>query len=77
MVDETSEASQKHIQSASNRFTCRTYNCGELRSKHVGERVTLCGWLEYQRMNKFVVIRDGYGHTQLLIHDKVRLKVLY
>ncbi|KAF2905412.1 hypothetical protein ILUMI_00764 [Ignelater luminosus] len=70
LVDETSEISQRHIQSGSNRFTCRTYNCGELRLKHVGERVTLCGWLEYQRMNKFVVIRDGYGHTQLLVDDK-------
>ncbi|KAK5646722.1 hypothetical protein RI129_005186 [Pyrocoelia pectoralis] len=61
---------EDHVtQSKSNKYTCRTYNCTELRTENVGERVTLCGWLEFQRMNKFLVIRDGYGHTQLLIKD--------
>ncbi|KAF5298487.1 hypothetical protein FQR65_LT01266 [Abscondita terminalis] len=53
-----------------NKFTYRSYNCEQLRLEHVGERVTLCGWLEYQRMNKFLVLRDGYGHTQVIIKDQ-------
>ncbi|XP_057672211.1 aspartate--tRNA ligase, mitochondrial [Diorhabda carinulata] len=51
------------------KYTNRTHTCGGLRSTDVGENVVLCGWLEYQRMNKFLVLRDSYGHTQLLIRD--------
>ncbi|KAK4880520.1 hypothetical protein RN001_008666 [Aquatica leii] len=65
-----SQEENVHINLNSNRFTYRTYNCEQLRLQNVGEKVTLCGWLEYQRMNKFLVIRDGYGHTQLIIPDK-------
>lgn len=56
--------------SKTNKYTNRTHTCGALRSTHVGENVVLCGWLEYQRMNKFIVLRDSYGHTQLLIKDE-------
>lgn len=56
-----------------NEFTCRTHNCGELRDKHAGEKVTLCGWLEFSRMSRFLTLRDGYGHTQVLIPKEVRL----
>lgn len=50
-----------------NEYTCRTHNCGELRETDVGKEVTLCGWLEYSRMNKFFTLRDAYGHTQVMI----------
>nr|CAI5866150.1 unnamed protein product [Callosobruchus analis] len=53
-----------------NRYTIRSYTCGELSSKNIGESVLLCGWLEFQRMNRFVVLRDSYGETQLLVDDK-------
>ncbi|KAJ8920920.1 hypothetical protein NQ315_015713 [Exocentrus adspersus] len=53
-----------------NKYTNRSHTCGELRSGNVGQTVTLCGWLEYHRMNKFVVLRDSYGETQLLLNDK-------
>lgn len=52
-----------------NRFTQRTHTCGELRDCHVGQEVTLCGWIEYQRMTKFVTLRDAYGSTQLVAPD--------
>ncbi|CAG9860263.1 unnamed protein product [Phyllotreta striolata] len=53
-----------------NKYTNRTHTCKELRLNNVGEKVVLWGWLEFQRMNKFVVLRDGYGQVQLLVDDK-------
>lgn len=50
----------------------RRYNCGELRAHHIGRRVTLSGWVQRARSIGddlgFVVLRDGYGTTQLLLH---------
>lgn len=57
-----------------NKYTERSCTCGELRREHVGRKVTLCGWLEFQRMNTFVVVRDAYGQTQLLIREDVRIE---
>lgn len=54
-----------------NSFTYRTHNCGELCATDEGKEVTLCGWLEYLRMNKFFTLRDGYGQTQILIPDEL------
>uniref|UniRef100_A0A3Q2Q6A5 Aspartyl-tRNA synthetase 2, mitochondrial n=1 Tax=Fundulus heteroclitus TaxID=8078 RepID=A0A3Q2Q6A5_FUNHE len=45
----------------------RTHTCGELRSYHVGEKVTLCGWVQYLRQDLFVILRDFSGLTQVLI----------
>ncbi|CAJ1071419.1 aspartate--tRNA ligase%2C mitochondrial isoform X1 [Xyrichtys novacula] len=45
----------------------RSHTCGELRSDHVGERVTLCGWVQYLRQDQFVILRDFSGLTQVLI----------
>lgn len=59
-----------------NDFTYRTHNCGELRDSHVGSDVTLCGWLEYSRMKKFITLRDGYGHVQIIIPDEVWLHLI-
>ncbi|KAJ4427940.1 hypothetical protein ANN_23950 [Periplaneta americana] len=52
-----------------NKFTQRSHTCGELRDIHVGQEVRLCGWIEYQRMAKFVTLRDAYGSTQLVVPD--------
>lgn len=54
-----------------NEFTYRTHNCGELRAKDEGKEVTLCGWLEYSRMNRFFTLRDGYGRIQVLIPNEL------
>ncbi|XP_070701257.1 aspartate--tRNA ligase, mitochondrial [Pempheris klunzingeri] len=45
----------------------RSHTCGELRSDHVGEQVTLCGWVQYLRHDLFAILRDFSGLTQVLI----------
>ncbi|XP_017086699.1 LOW QUALITY PROTEIN: aspartate--tRNA ligase, mitochondrial [Drosophila eugracilis] len=55
-----------------NKFADRTHNCGELSSNDINEKVTICGWLEFQRMNKFFILRDAYGQTQVLLSPKTR-----
>ncbi|GFY43535.1 aspartate--tRNA ligase [Trichonephila inaurata madagascariensis] len=52
-----------------NNFTWRSHTCGELNSNHVGQEVTLCGWTTYQRWNKFIILRDAYGLTQIIFND--------
>ena len=52
----------------------RTHTCNELRLEHVGQTVTLVGWLENMREVgnnfAFIVLRDFYGTTQLVIDDE-------
>ena len=56
----------------------RTQTCGELRLKHVGQKVTLAGWMENVRevggSLAFVVVRDFYGKTQLVIEEEALLR---
>lgn len=48
-------------------FVARTNTCGELRSSHLGQEVTLCGWIQYRRQNLFLVLRDCHGLVQVVI----------
>lgn len=55
-----------------NKFANRTHTCNELTGENVGEKVIICGWLEYLRLGKFLILRDSYGQTQVLLTDKVK-----
>ena len=52
----------------------RTHNCGELRAQHAGEHVKLVGWMENVRevggSLAFVVLRDFYGTTQIVVETE-------
>ena len=56
----------------------RTHTCNELRMEHIGQTVTLVGWLENMREVgnnfAFVVLRDFYGTTQLVIDSEEMFK---
>lgn len=52
----------------------RTHTCGELRLTNIGEKVTLCGWI--QRIRNlggmvFIDLRDRYGITQLAADENI------
>ena len=47
----------------------RSHHCGQLRTSHINEEVTLSGWVQKSRDKGFVIwvdLRDRYGITQLI-----------
>jgi len=55
-------------------FQSRTHTCNELRSDNIGETVTIVGWYEnIRKVSKnlgFLVLRDFYGTTQVVIETE-------
>ena len=58
----------------------RTHNCNELRITNVGEQVKICGWLENVRQVSknlaFLVLRDYYGTTQVVVETEEIMEII-
>ncbi len=58
----------------------RTHTCNELRIEHVGQKVKIVGWMENVREVgnnfAFVVVRDFYGTTQVVIENEDMMRVV-
>ena len=58
----------------------RTHNCGELRLCDAGKQVTIVGWLENVREVganfAFLVLRDYYGTTQVVVDSEEMMQTI-
>ena len=58
----------------------RTHTCNELRLEHVGQSVKLVGWMENVRAVgqnfAFVVLRDFYGTTQIVVETEDMMAII-
>ena len=61
-------------------FQSRTHTCGELRLSDAGKTVTIVGWLENVREVgsnfAFLVLRDYYGTTQVVVETEEMMRVV-
>ncbi|MCM4155197.1 aspartate--tRNA ligase [Gramella sp. AN32] len=51
----------------------RSNTCGELNATHIGQKVTLSGWVQKSRNKGFMIwvdLRDRYGITQLIFDEE-------
>ena len=58
----------------------RTHNCGQLRLSDAGKQVTIVGWLENVREVganfAFLVLRDYYGTTQVVVETEEMMRMI-
>ena len=58
----------------------RTHTCNELRLEHVGQKVKIVGWMENIREVgsnfAFVVVRDFYGTTQVVVETEDMMRAV-
>ena len=61
-------------------FQSRTHTCGQLRLEDAGKTVTLAGWLENVREVgsnfAFLVLRDYYGTTQVVVQNEEMMSII-
>ena len=61
-------------------FQSRTHTCGELRLSDAGKTVTISGWLENIREVganfAFLVLRDFYGTTQVVVENEQMMQII-
>ena len=61
-------------------FQSRTHTCGELRLENAGEKVKIVGWMENVREVgsnfAFVVVRDFYGTTQVVVENEELMRTV-
>ena len=61
-------------------FQSRTHTCGQLRLSDAGKAVTIAGWMENVRevgQNfAFVIVRDFYGTTQVVIETEEMMAIV-
>ncbi len=61
-------------------FQSRTHTCGELRLSDAGKHITLAGWLENVREVganfAFLVLRDYYGTTQVVVETGEMMQIV-
>ena len=59
----------------------RTHTCNELRLEHAGQKVKLSGWMENVRevgQNfAFVILRDFYGTTQVVVETEEMMEIVH
>ena len=58
----------------------RTHNCGQLRLQDAGQVVTINGWMENVREVganfAFIVLRDFYGTTQVVVETAEMMSII-
>ena len=61
-------------------FQSRTHTCGQLRLEDAGKNVTIVGWLENVREVganfAFLVLRDYYGTTQVVVETEEMMRTI-
>jgi aspartyl-tRNA synthetase len=59
----------------------RTHQCGELRPEHIGQQVTITGWVATRREHgeklAFIDLRDHSGVTQCVVDNTVDVRAEY
>ena len=67
--------------SSSQATSMRTHLCGEIRPDHIGQTVSMCGWVGRRREHgehlAFVDLRDHSGIVQCVINDDVDVRSEY